>query len=54
MGASFPQQFESRDAVAVVDAVSRILAPHEMDVRHPGQTIRAHVRHVQPPAVWPT
>ncbi|MDK4807648.1 MAG: AraC family transcriptional regulator [Novosphingobium aromaticivorans] len=47
MGASFPQQFESRDAVAVVDAVSRILAPHEMDVRHPGQTIRAHVRHVQ-------
>ncbi len=42
-----PQQIESRDAAAVIAAVSRILAPHEMDVRQPGQTIRAHVRHVQ-------
>lgn len=40
-------QIETRDADAVVAALSRILAPHEMEVGQSGRTIRARVRHVQ-------
>jgi len=46
-GAILPQYIETRDAEAVVAALSRILAPHEMDVRQSGHTIRARLRHVQ-------
>lgn len=42
-----PERIETRDADAVVATLSRVLAPHEMDVRQPGRTIRAQVRHVQ-------
>jgi AraC-like DNA-binding protein len=40
-------QIETCDADAVVAALSRILAPHEMEVGQAGRTIRARVRHVQ-------
>ncbi|PNU04378.1 AraC family transcriptional regulator [Novosphingobium guangzhouense] len=44
--AALPQRIETRDADAVVAMLSRILAPHEMDMRETGRTIRAQVRHV--------
>jgi AraC-like DNA-binding protein len=42
-----PHRIETCDADAVVAALSRILAPHRMDVRRGGRVIRANVRHVQ-------
>lgn len=45
--AALPQRIETRDPDAVVAMLSRILAPHEMDVRQAGRTIRAQVRHVE-------